>query len=137
MARTLVGTPVVSKTTVDDLILWELERRFTRHSIDLDAGTYVIGEVIVDAMNDIADDAVGKGPAFTDALILENIVVPYGETISVPCLCRGPALVNLDAVVRTTNETDDNLKTRLGDLIGQGVRFVREPVNRTETDQAA
>lgn len=143
MSRLLVGEPVVDKKHVDELILrdYGIDRTYTCHPIKFAAGTYVIGEVIVDADDDIGDSAIGAAPDFTDAICLENIVVPEGQTIEVPCLCRGPALVNLDAVVRETvseaEEDDETLIARLADLISQGIRFTREPVLKTVGDRNA
>lgn len=134
MPPALVGSPVVKGKTVDDLILAEYDQRYCRTAIHLPAGTYVIGQVVVDANAIESAAEVGAAPSYTDVLCLENITVPTDEHYEVACLCRGPALVNLDAVKRTTNETDANLIIRLADLIAQGIRFVRIPALRsTET----
>lgn len=133
MPRSLIGTPVTDKKHIHDLVLREWEPRYSRGSYALAAGTYEIGEVIVDAT--AGASAVGASPTEGDVLCLENVTVPDGETWEVPCLARGPALVNLDEVVRASDaETDDQLIIRLADLIAQGVRFVREPVVQSTSD---
>lgn len=132
--NSLVGTPLTSKKKIDDLVLWEVEQRYTRTSVEVTGGDgnteLLIGSVITNATTSISADP-GYQPSFSDVLCLENVTVEYGEVREVIALVRGPALVNLDEVVRTTNESDADLKTRLADLIAQGVRFVREPVEQT------
>ena len=123
----LALAPVQDEGRVEDLILWEVEPRYCRTAVGLPAGDYEIGEVL---LNETASTISGHGAqaSFSDVLCIENIVIPNGETREVAALVRGPALVNLDAVVRATaEETDADLITRLADLIAQGVRFVREP----------
>lgn len=130
----LVGTAQTSKKRLSDLILWELEQRYTRTAVDLPAGTYEIGEVLLNE-SQATGSAHGAQPSFSDVLCLENVTVPTGETREVAVLARGPALVNLDEVVRATeNETDADLITRLADLLAQGVRFVREPAVQSTPD---
>lgn len=136
MGRSLVGTPVEDKTRLSELILDEYDPRYCRLPIELTAGTYEIGEVAVNAT--IGDSANGAGPSTSDAIILENVTVPATETWEVPALVRGPAILNLDAVVRSSDtESDADLITRLGDLTTRGVVFVREPSFNEETDRGA
>lgn len=137
MPRPLVGTALTSKKSVHDLILWEIEKRYTRHAISLAAGTYEIGEVITNATLAPEAGLAGQSPGISDVLCLENITVATGDTVSVKALVRGPALVNFDEVVRTPGESDADLATRLGDLTTRGVRFVRETAIQTETDTFA
>ena len=130
----LIGTPVASKKVISDLILWEAEPRYCRGAVDLPAGTYEIGQVLANETPAAASGAAGAQPTYSDVLCLENIVIASGQTREVAALLRGPALVNMDEVVRTTNETDAALRTRLADLIAQGVRFVREPAVQSTLD---
>ncbi len=131
MPRPLAGTPVVDKKKVHDLVLWEIEKRYTRTAVKLTTGEYEIGEILVNPA--AADEVVGSQPTFSDAICLENITIEAGDgEVSVPVLVRGPALLNLDEIVRADDdETDAELITRLLDLRNQGVRFVREPVEFT------
>lgn len=136
MPRTLVGEPIVDKSRIDDLILWEVEPRYCRHSVTLPAGTYQIGEVLLNET--VGASAVGAQPTFSDVICLENVTVPASENWEVPALVRGPALLNMDAVIRSgPSETDGQLRTRLADLLAQGVRFVREPVYHETADRDA
>ena len=135
MPGPLVGTPVIDKKRIDDLILWECEQRYTRTTITLPAGTYEIGEVATNET--VGAHAIGAQPSFSDVLIIENITVPSGENWEVNALVRGPALLDFDEVVRVTDETDAALRTRLADLLAQGVRFVRQPVYTEESDRSA
>ncbi len=133
----LIGTPVEDEKVIGDLILWEVEQRFTRTTVLLEAGTYKIGDVIVDAHLDPGPSAHGGIPPYTDGICLENVEVPDDSvsTYEMPILIAGPALVNLDEVTRTSDaESDSSLITRLADLRGQGVRFVREPAVQDTQD---
>ena len=128
MAKTsLAGTRVKSPRRVQDLLLWEAETRYCRTSVSV-AGPVdvVVGTVLVDKTVSVSADG-GLQPAFGDSICLKKMSIADGETAEVPVLVRGPALVNLDEVERTTDENDADLKTRLADLQAQGVRFVREP----------
>lgn len=129
----LGGDSVTDKRRVQDLVLWEIEQRYTRTAVDLPAGTYVVGQVLTNETPATASSAVNLQPSFSDVLCLENLTIPEGETREVGALARGPALVNLDEVERANDsETDSALKIRLADLIAQGVRFVREPVEQND-----
>lgn len=133
----VVGERVVSPKRVQDLVLWEAEQRYTRTAVVLEGGEYKIGEVLVDAWPQSEDSAHGAQPTFTDAICLENVTIEDDSvsTREVAVLVRGPALVNMDEIERTSDaETDDQLRTRLADLLAQGVRFVREPAVREESD---
>jgi hypothetical protein len=131
--RPLVGDPISDKKRLDELILEEWDPRYSRTAVELTAGTYEIGEVLVNKT--VGDSVVGAQPSFSDSICIENITVPASETWEVAALVRGPALLNLDAVKRASdNESDSALITRLADLLAQGVRFVREPVYSTVTD---
>lgn len=135
-ARSLIGTPVTDKKRIDDLILKEFDPRYNRTTVQLTAGTYEIGQVLVDKT--VGTEAQYAQPTFSDVLCCENVTVPSGETWDVAVLARGPALVNFDAVKRSSDsETDSQLRTRLADLLSQGVRFVREPVHQEESDRTA
>lgn len=133
----IVGAPIVSEKMVSDLVLWEIEQRYTRTAVDLPAGTYKVGTIATNESAAAASAAGGLQPTFSDVLVLKNIVIPSGETREVPVLARGPALVNLDEVERLEDETDSALKTRLADLAAQGVRFVREPAVQNTPDLSA
>lgn len=127
----LVGAAVESPARLSDLILWECDPRYTRTCVGLSAGTYVIGEILANESPSTVS-AHGGQDTFSDVLCLENIVIPNGETREVAALVRGPALANLDAVKRVSDEeTDAEVITRLADLIAQGVRFVHEPAVQT------
>jgi hypothetical protein len=125
----LVGAAITDKKKLSDLILWEPEPRYSRCAIDLGEGTYEIGDVFTDESPATASSAANLQPTFTDVICLENITIPAGETREVAVFVRGPALLNMDAVTRTSDaESDSSLKTRLADLAAQGIRFVREEV---------
>jgi hypothetical protein len=131
----LVGTKVTSKRRVEDLVLWEIERKYCRTAVDLSAGTYVVGQVLTNESPAASSAAAGHQPTFSDVLCLQNLTIPSGQTREVAVLARGPALVNLDEVERaTTDESDADLKTRLADLIAQGVRFIRETAINEDSD---
>jgi hypothetical protein len=132
----LIGDAVTSEGKVQDLILWEAEQRYCRTAVDLSEGEYVVGEILTNESPATASAAAGLQASFSDVLCLENVTVGAGVTKEVAVLCRGPALVNLDAVLRTTDESDTDLKTRLADLVTQGVRFVREPAVQSDVDLA-
>lgn len=131
----LAGTRVRSPRRIQDLILWECDDpRYTRTSVSV-AGPVdiVVGTVLVDKTVS-ASASEGLQPAFSDSISLRKVSIADGETVEVPVLVRGPALVNLDEVERTSSsETDAALKTRLADLRSQGVRFVREPANTSDS----
>lgn len=132
----LAGTRVKSPRRIQDLILWEVEQRFCRTSVSV-AGpvTLEIGTVLVDKTVS-ASASPGLQASFSDSLCLRNVEIADGETLEIPVLARGPAVCDLDAVVRTTDESDADLKTRLADLRAQGVRFTREPANTNATKLA-
>jgi hypothetical protein len=130
----LAGTRVRSPRVVADLVLWETEQRYCRTSVSV-AGPVdlVVGTVLVDkTVSTSAAD--GLQPVFSDSICLKKMTIADGETAEVPVLVRGPALLNLDEVERSSgSETDAALKTRLADLRSQGVRFVREPANTADS----
>lgn len=124
----LAGTRVKSPRRLHDLILWEGDVRYTRTSVSV-AGPVdlVVGSVLVDKTVSASADG-GLQPTFSDSICLKKMSILTGETAEVPVLVRGPALLNLDEVERTSSsESDSALKTRLADLRSQGVRFIREP----------
>lgn len=130
----LVGTAVTDKKTLGELLLKEWDERYCREAVDLPAGDYEIGDVILNETVS-AGSSHGLSPTFSDVICLQNIVIPDGETREVAVLARGPALVNMDAVTRANDsESDADLRTRLADLKNQGVRFVREPAVQSTPD---
>lgn len=131
--NSLVGERVTDKKQVADLVLLEWDQRYNRETVDLSEGTYEIGDVLT---NESVASASSKGhqPSFSDVICLENITIPTGESREVAVFARGPALLNMDAVTRTTNESDADLRTRLADLVAQGVKFVREPAVQSTLD---
>ena len=136
MGRPLVGETVTSKKNIHDVLLWELEQRYCREPIELTEGEYEIGEVIAGAT--LGASSVGAVPEITDAICLEGVTIPSGETWEVKALARGPALVNMDEIVKATeDETDAALRTRLANLCEQGIKFVREPVVQSTPDTSA
>jgi hypothetical protein len=135
MAKTsLAGTRVKSPRRIQDLILAEWDIRQSRTSVSV-AGPVdlVVGTVLVDkTVSDSADG--GLQPVFSDSICLKKVSIADGETYEVPVLVRGPAILNLDEVERTSSaESDAALKTRLADLRSQGVRFVREPELKSDS----
>lgn len=131
----LAGTRVKSPRRVQDLILWECDDpRYTRTSVAV-AGPVdlVVGSVLVDKTVSVSADG-GLQPAFSDSICLRKMSIADGETAEVPVIVRGPALLNLDEVERTSAaESDTDLKTRLADLRAQGVRFIREPELKSDS----
>lgn len=125
--ESLAGARVKSPRRISDLILWESEPRYCRTSVSV-AGpvTLEVGTVLVDKTVSPSADG-GLQPSFSDSICLRNVEIPNGETFEIPVIAHGPAVCDLDAVVRTSEESDAALKTRLADLRAQGVRFVREP----------
>lgn len=135
--ESLAGERRISPRRVEDLVLWEAEPRYCRTSVVIEGPLVLeVGTVLVDAVPS-ASAAAGLQPAFSDSISLRNVTIGSGETAEVPALVRGPALLNLDEVVRaTSSENDTDLKTRLADLRAQGVRFVRDPQHTNDSPLA-
>jgi hypothetical protein len=138
----LVGSRILSKKFLHDMLVWMVdnERNYCCTSIEIHNSTgadvvYDIGTIVADA--DLSDNATPANlqPAFDDAILLERKTVPAGESRDFPALVRGPALVNFDELVRTSDsETDSHLAGRCDALIAQGIRFVREPATKSTVD---
>lgn len=118
-------------TRESDLIVAEWDQRKSREEIEVSAGTYAVGDILDDVEGDLVSST--PKPAFDDAICLVNLEVEDGETATIPVLVRD-AIVNYDAIQRLTgtDESDEELNTRLTNLLAQGIVFVPQP-DATET----
>lgn len=135
----LVGTPIVFSKLEQDVLLWMVdnEREYCYTAIKLTnntgaAVTYRPGKVITSAtLADGADPKTIQGD-FTDALLMQTVVVPANSTANARAIVRGPAICNLDAVEKTSDgETDASVIARVANLVAKGIQFVREPSVRS------
>lgn len=134
----LVGKPITFGKLEHDVLVWMVdnEREYCYTAIRLTNATgaavkHTPGEVIAGAtLSPNADPKTQQGD-FTDAVLMQNVSVPANDTADVRAVVRGPCILNLDAIVRTANETDAQLRTRLANLVAKGVQFIREPLKKT------
>lgn len=135
MSNPLIGTKKASKRLLSDMLVWlvDNERRYCCTSIKIanaggSAVTKEIGTVVADATLGDNAEPTGMHPAFKDAITMERVTIPAGESREVPALIRGPAIVNFDELERASDaENDATLMGRLDEMIKQGVVFIRQP----------
>jgi hypothetical protein len=138
----LVGTPITFGALEQDVLLWMMDnsREYCYTAIRLTNATSAAvkhkpGEVIASATLAPSADPKTQQGAFTDALLMQNVSVPANGVADVRALVRGPAICNFDAVVRSSDsETDAQLRTRLANLVANGVQFIREPSVQSTVD---
>lgn len=139
----LVGTSLALGKQLHDVLLWEVGGQhageYTRSAIKYTNSsgndvTIDIGTIIADATeSDLVDTDLE--PAWTDALTVARVTIPDSESRDIPVLVRGPAIINLDEIVRTSEEESDaSVIARCDQLIAQGIRIVRHPANNEIPD---
>lgn len=137
MSSPLVGTPIVSRKRLDEVLIWMVdnERNYCCGSIEIHNGggaaeTILCGTVVADATLSDSSDPLDLQPDFDDAITINDkpVIIPAGQSRDVAALIRGPALVCFDGLVRTSDdESDASLKGRLDAMLAQGVKFKRIP----------
>ncbi len=139
---TLIGTPITFGKLEQDLLIWMADnsREYCCTGIKITNATgdpvkHTVGDIVTSAtLSDSSDPKTQQGD-FTDALLLKNITVPANDSVDVRALVRGPALVNFDAVTKTSpSESDASVRSRISNLVAKGIAFVRQPLVSTTPD---
>lgn len=117
---------------VSDLILWEVDQRYTRISARFENDTGADAEFGVGTV--LEDDTTHYQPADSTtfgAILLKDLgEVANGTGVDdVPMLVRGPVLVNADALVWDAGATQASV---LAAMATAGVRTVSEADNINE-----
>lgn len=135
----LIGSPITWPKLEQDVLYWMADnsREYCYTAIKITNATdadvkHHPGEVIASAtLSDSADPKTQQGD-FTDALLMENVVVPANSYMDCRALVRGPAIVNFDAITKTSDgESDASVRSRIANLVGKGIQFIRQPQVRS------
>lgn len=90
-----------SHSQLGELLIHEDDIQFTRESKEITNSSGAVMELEVGYPMDDNVPVVSGGEAGTDGLLLTKVYLEDGESIKVPVLARGPAVVNSDKIPTT------------------------------------
>lgn len=99
------------KPFISDVLKWEVDFKFTRDKLAITATS---ADVDVTCGDTYTDDGTKVTDATFDCIVIENRVIPAGETHEILVLRRGPAIV--DPANMSTSLGASALETRLAEL---------------------
>lgn len=126
--------PILSdKTRVDELVLWEVEQRYTRKEATIigvamaGVQNWVIGQILKTSSSNYTA-AVAGDTSGVHAVLLADVSITDDGTVVAPILIGGPALINHDKLV---SPATTNLAAQKAALAALGLKAVLEPTKIT------
>ena len=99
------------KPFISDVLKWEVDYKYTREKLEITASG---ADVDVTCGETYTDEGAKVTDATFDCIVLENRVIPAGETHEILVLKRGPAIVDPENM--STGLAADALSARLEEL---------------------